>query len=77
MIVKNAVNLTLEMNAFSDEDLIDRLRQLIIDFDLHGVRSNVSSFTGITTIERREVSKEQYIAEVHEAVARIRESGKK
>lgn len=76
MIPKNAINLTLQMNAGSDEELIDQLNELVAHFHIYGVRSFVASDLGIVEIERRDVTPEQYRQEVHEAATEIKRKRK-
>lgn len=72
-MVKNRVNLTWTVKASSDKELIQRVEELLSEFERFGVRSLIGSHLGIVEIERREVSPEQYMKEVHECALGIRE----
>ena len=72
MLIKNAVNLTLDMNAHSDEELRAKLLELVTQFDLYGVRSFVDSNLGIVEVERRNITPEQYRTEVHAMAESLR-----
>lgn len=69
---KNAVSLVLQLDAYSDEDLITRLKELITDFTVYGVRNSISSHTGIVEIGRRDITKEQYRQELEDYLHEIR-----
>ena len=49
---KKAIEVTIRLGGHDEEDLRDRLRCLLTDWDLYGVRPTVDSHTGITEVVR-------------------------
>ena len=74
---RNAVNCRIRLNASSDKELIDALYLIVTDFEREGVRSFVGSSVGVVEIERRDVTRDQWLQELYQLADSIKANREK